>query len=108
MYPEDSLEFVEERLRQQAISSPLTRELGFKQKPQVKRRLVAQMRKGDARNFERVNDSVMICCSSGSLWITHDGDPKDVFLSGGERYRADRERPMHVFALQHCVMEIEF
>ena len=108
MHPEDSLEFVQERLRQQAAFSPLTREWGLRQKPQVTLRLVAQMRKGEARSLERVNGSLLICCSSGSLWITHDGDPKDVFLSGGESYRAERDRAMHVFAMQHCVMEIEF
>ena len=108
LYPEDSLEFVQERLRLQTISSPLTREFGFRQKPQVKRRLVAQMCKGEARNFERVNESVVVCCSSGSLWITHDGDPKDVILGAEESYRAEREEAMHLSALQPCVVEIEF
>ena len=108
MHPEDSLEFVQERLRQQAAISPLTREWGLRQKPQVTRRLVAQMRRGEARSFERVNGSLLICCSSGSLWITHDGDPKDVILSAQESYRAQREDTMHVFALQPCVLEIEF
>lgn len=108
MYKEDSLQFAQERLRQHQPLSPLARDLGFRKKPQIKRRLVAEMAKGDARTFERVDDSVLICCSSGSLWITHDGDPKDVFLSSGESYRADNARPMNVFAMQDCVMEIEF
>jgi hypothetical protein len=108
MFKEDSLQFAQERLRQHHVPSPLTRELGFKQKPQVKRRLVAEMPKGEARTFDRVNESVLICCSSGSLWITHDGDPKDVILSAGESYRAEREDAMHVFAMQDCVLEIEF
>mgnify|MGYP001627244924 CR=1 FL=1 len=107
MYKEDSLLFAQERLRDQPVASPLT-ELGFKQKPHVRRRLVAELGKGEARNFERVNESVLICCSSGSLWITHDGDPKDVFLSPGQSYRAESERAMHVFAMQDCTMEIEF
>jgi Protein of unknown function (DUF2917) len=108
MYKEDSLQFAQERLRHHHVVSPLTRELGFRQKPQVKRRLAAQMAKGEARTFDRVNESVMICCSTGSLWITHDGDPKDVFLSAGESYRVERDRAMHVFAMQDCILEIEF
>ena len=108
MDKEDSLQFVQDRLRDGGLSFPLTRELGLRQRPRVKRRLVAQMDKGEARTFEKVNTTVMICCTTGSLWITHDGDPKDVFLSAGESYRAEREDAMHVFALQPCTLEIEF
>jgi hypothetical protein len=38
-------------------------------------------------------------CLRGSLWITHDGDPRDVILEKGEVYRPDRDARMLVQAL---------
>jgi hypothetical protein len=107
MNKEDSLQFVQERLRHNP-SSPITRELRMHRPPRVTRRFVASMDKGEHRTFERVDDTVLVCCASGSLWITHDGDPKDVILSGGETYRAQREQAMHVFSMSDCLLEIEF
>ena len=107
MYKEDSMSFVQERLRHHNTSG-LGREFRLRPVPRVKRRFVVEMETGEGRTFERVDDSVYVRCSTGSLWITHDGDPRDVILHGQESYRADREAAMHVFALQHCVLEIEF
>jgi hypothetical protein len=106
MNKEDSLRFVQDRLRQN--HSPFHREVHLRPPARVKRRFVVPMDKGEHRRFEQVDESVLVCCGRGSLWITHDGDPKDVILVGGECYRAEREDTMHVFALQECVLEIEF
>ena len=51
---------------------------------------------------------VIVHCTEGSLWITQDGDPRDVFLETSEDYRAERRAPMHVHALKPCVVEVEF
>ena len=106
MDKEEALRFVEERLRHHTTGLGL--ELALRRTPRVKRRFVVAMRKGDHRTFERVDASVQVICSQGSLWITHDGDPKDLILYGGESYRADREDAMHLFALQDCQLEEEF
>jgi hypothetical protein len=103
---EDSLRFVQERLRHN--HSPLHRELHLRPPKRVRRRFAVELEKGDARRFDRVDETVLVCCASGSVWITHDGDPKDVILGPRESYRAEREDAMHVFALQPCVIEIEF
>lgn len=107
MYKEDSLRFVQERLRHNH-GSGLGRELHFRAPARVIRRFVAEMQKGEARTFERVDASVQVRCADGSLWITNDGDPKDIMLGTGESYRAEREDAMHVYALQPTLLEIEF
>jgi GAF domain-containing protein len=43
---------------------------------------------------------VDIECRSGSLWLTHDGDIKDVVLAAGERYRSGSDRRLLVHALE--------
>ena len=103
----DSLQFVQERLRYHH-TSPLYREVRLFPATRVKRRLAVEIPKGEHRGFERVDDTVMVACARGSLWITHDGDPKDIILVPGESYRAEREDAMHVFALADSVLEIEF
>jgi hypothetical protein len=106
MNKEDSMQFVQERLRYQ--HSTLHREIHLRPPTRVKRRFAVEIGKGEHRVFERVDDSVHVRCATGSLWITHDGDPKDVILVPGETYRAEREDAMHIFALQDCILEIEF
>lgn len=106
MNKEDSLQFVQERLRHN--HSLLARELRLREAPRVRRRFAVEIGKGEAYTFERVDHSVCVRCASGGVWITHDGDPKDIVLSSGEEYRCEREDALHLFALQPCVLEIEF
>lgn len=39
-------------------------------------------------------------CVQGVLWITHDGDPKDIVLTAGQVYRAQRPSCMLMSALE--------
>jgi hypothetical protein len=107
MNKEDSLQFVQDRLRANN-GSPLDREVHLRPRERVMRRFAVELDRGSSRVFDRVDGSVMVRCESGSIWITHDGDPKDVILAPQESYRAEREDAMHLFALQPCVLEIEF
>ena len=50
----------------------------------------------------------MVHCRTGSVWITRDGDPKDVFLAAGQSYAATRAGRLNVHALQgDCGLEIQ-
>ena len=106
MNKEDSLQFVHERLRHN--HSPLARELRLRPLPKVTRRFAIDMAKGEAHVFEQVDSTFILRCAKGSIWVTHDGDPKDVILMDGETYRAEREDPLHLFALVPTLLEIEF
>jgi hypothetical protein len=105
MFKEDSLAFVQDRLRHHYVG---TGREALRQRPRVTRRVVAELGKGEGRTFERVDATVEVRCARGSLWITHDGDPKDVILAPGDSYRAERRDAMHVFAMQPAAFEIEF
>ncbi|MGV3570991.1 MAG: DUF2917 domain-containing protein [Ramlibacter sp.] len=103
MHTEDSLQFAQERLSHHSLA-----QLGLRKRPRVWRRFAIEVPKGQARVFERVDRSVQVRCAAGSLWITHDGDCKDVVLGAQETYRADREHAMHLFALEASIVELEF
>jgi len=107
MNNEDALHFVQERLRREPAGR-LRPALRLGRHARLVRRLAVQLGRGESRVFECADHNVRLRCARGSLWITHDGDPKDVILGAQDSYRAEREAPMHVFALQPCVLEIEF
>ena len=48
-----------------------------------------------------------VTCDSGSLWITHDGDVRDVVISAGERYTCDRASRMLVFGLETASVQVQ-
>ena len=47
-----------------------------------------------------------IDCLSGAVWITHDGDIKDVILERGNSYRAERPARMLVFAISEAQLSL--
>ena len=60
----------------------------------IERRLAV----GESACYDDASGRV-VCCLAGSLWITHDGDPKDVTVEAGEMYRVTRRERMIVHAL---------
>ena len=47
-----------------------------------------------------------IVCLRGSLWITHDRDPRDVTLEPGQSYRADRNARLLIHALDNAELRL--
>jgi hypothetical protein len=45
-------------------------------------------------------------CLAGNVWITHDGDPKDVIVETGQSYDVTRRERMIVSALRDSVVRM--
>jgi hypothetical protein len=74
----------------------------------LRRRFAMKLEPGRQESIPLQNREVVLRCASGSLWITHDGDCKDVTLEAQQSYRPDRDGAMCLHALQPCVLEVEF
>jgi len=57
----------------------------------------------DLRN--RTGDRVE--CLDGSVWITQDGDPRDVILGAGESFTLDRPGTALVYALEDARVDVQ-
>jgi len=47
-----------------------------------------------------------IACERGTVWVTQDGDPRDVILRAGEAFTLDREGPALVQAFEPGAISI--
>ena len=48
-----------------------------------------------------------IHCDTGTLWITQDGDPRDVVLEAGQQFRRDGQRAAIVYALAPARLRVQ-
>lgn len=74
----------------------------------VTRRFAAQVRQGDTREISAPPGRVTVHCREGEAWITHDGDPRDVFLAPQQSYLVDCGGRMTLHALRgDCLVEVQ-
>ena len=47
-----------------------------------------------------------LVCNTGSLWITQDGDPRDIVLNPGDRFESDGRRQAIAYAFDLSSMTL--
>jgi hypothetical protein len=76
--------------------------------PVITHRFNLRLEGGVSEVVPQASACASVRCTAGSVWITHDGDPKDVVLGPGESYDAPRPAAMLLHALQPCAIEMQF
>ena len=77
-------------------------------RPRITRRFAARVSAGATRDIEAPAGMVTVHCRQGEAWITHDGDPRDVFVEANESYLAGTRNRMTLHAMRgDCVVEIQ-
>ena len=76
--------------------------------PPVTHRFALRLDAGKSEAVPQAACCVLVRCTDGSVWITHDGDPKDVVLGPGDSYSARRPASMLVHALRSSAVEMQF
>ena len=62
---------------------------------------------GGTRSLRPLPGRMTVHCRSGRVWITHDGEFRDVVLDARESYRVDSDRLMRLHALDAAGVEIQ-
>jgi Protein of unknown function (DUF2917) len=76
--------------------------------PRVTRWLALGVPGGATRELPRAKGRMTVHCRTGSAWITHDGDPRDIVLQPNQSYTVDRTERTTVYAMQgHCALELQ-
>jgi hypothetical protein len=76
--------------------------------PRVTRWLAVGVPGGATRELPRASGRLTVHCRQGSVWLTHDGDPKDVVLQPNQSYTLDRRDRVTAHAMRgDCALELQ-
>lgn len=76
-------------------------------RPRITRWFAGRVRAGASREIP-LRGRMTVHCREGEAWITHDGDPRDVFLRPAQSYAVDRRARMTLHAMRgDCVFEVQ-
>ena len=81
--------------------------IGSRVRPRVTRWFAARVSEGATQEVDAPPGVITVHCRQGEAWITHDGDPRDVFIRADETYVADTRNRMTVHALADCLIEFQ-
>ena len=74
----------------------------------IRRLLAVGVPAGRLKELPMGQGRMVVHCRSGEVWITHDGDPRDVVLRPDQSYVVDRPARMTAFALRgDCGLELQ-
>jgi hypothetical protein len=73
----------------------------------ITRCVAAQLPAGAMRRVSADHHDMELHCTRGELWITYDGDCKDLILREGERYRIERREVLVLYAFEDSVFEVQ-
>jgi hypothetical protein len=77
-------------------------------RPQVTRWLAVGVPQGRTCELPLAKGRMVVHCRQGQVWITHDGDQRDIVLRPNQSYTVDRDQRMTAFAMHgDCSLELQ-
>jgi hypothetical protein len=89
-------------LRPAALRRPM---LGAR--PNVTRWFALGLAAGATKEVPPATGRMVLHCRSGEVWITHDGESRDIVLRAGESHAVDSPRRLRVHGMAPASLEVQ-
>lgn len=74
--------------------------LASPQRPRACTAAQAVLERGQTRWVARATPALRVTCLEGCLWLTYDGQPRDIILTAGQSHACDARGRLGIHALQ--------